>query len=176
MNIYDFMLRQKVRIGCIVFTALVFSTGFLISTPFHKWMTRNQITSVMGEIQLTPPVIVYTQSDAVLMFHNLNIAYFDGKLPAIPIAFDDSDENSGAYYAPVSPRISLQSYLKEEPYADTLQDVLLHEMAHEFVDVNFPHSPEMMSAGHGIHWKAEMRHLAAIGAFDDKLWTKLEKP
>lgn len=56
-------------------------------------------------------------------------------------------------------------------YAITLADdlrvaeqriTLLHEMAHLKVNIKFGRQ-----MGHGHQWKKEMRHLAALGAFDD---------
>lgn len=123
-----------------------------------------------------PPKPLVTDADLQKMFVELDAQYFGGKLPKIPVSFEPLVGNVGGTYSRSEVAIAVS---KNESYIpSTCRDTLLHEMAHFYVELNFPGSPEtkVSSYGHGEHWRAEMRRLAAQGAFDDRLFSGDDKP
>lgn len=122
-----------------------------------------------------------TDADLGAMFKTFNREYFGGELPAIPVAFKDRKGLAG-FYQPsrlaeeigIVPKAVPTTLLHEEGFdADGLyRRVLLHEMAHAYVAHHFGDTVE----NHGAKWKAEMRHLAGLGALDELLWTKADAP
>jgi hypothetical protein len=110
------------------------------------------------------------------MFVELDAQYFEGKLPKIPVSFQPLAGNVGGTYSRSDVAIAVS---KSESYSPSVcRDTVLHEMAHFYVELNFPGSPEtkVSSYGHGEHWRAEMRRLAAQGAFDGRLFSGDDKP
>ena len=115
------------------------------------------------------------------MFDALSIQYFGKKLPKIPVHFDRiANETIGAFYSCENKSITISNsdFAGYQRDPQECRATMLHEMAHYYVELNFPNSQEALpfSYGHGEHWKAEMRHLAALGAFDSKLWSLLDLP
>lgn len=122
------------------------------------------------------PKPLVTDADLQKMFVELDAQYFGGKLPKIPVSFEPLAGNVGGIYSRSDVAIAIS---KSESYSPSVcRDTLLHEMAHFYVELNFPGSPEtkFSSYGHGEHWRAEMRRLAAQGAFDDRLFSGDDKP
>lgn len=130
--------------------------------------------SLQGVAEIPKPLV--TDADLQKMFVELDAQYFEGKLPKILVSFQPLAGNVGGTYSRSEVAIAVS---KNESYIpSTCRDTLLHEMAHFYVELNFPGSPEtkVSSYGHGEHWRAEMRRLAAQGAFDGRLFSSDDKP
>lgn len=151
--------------------------GDHITITFGKISAGSYATGTLtsSSLLITSPVVKLTKADVNGLFDKFNTQYFGNKLKKIPVDFADDDPNTGAYYIPGAERISLRPYLADISLdSETLRLVMLHEMSHEYIAHTFPTAREvtMIGGGHGIHWHAQMRHLAAIGAFDKLLWTQ----
>jgi hypothetical protein len=130
--------------------------------------------SLQGVAERPKPLV--TDADLGKMFVELDAQYFEGKLPKIPVSFQPLAGNVGGTYSRSDVAIAVS---KSESYSPSVcRDTVLHEMAHFYVELNFPGSPEtkVSSYGHGEHWRAEMRRLAAQGAFDGRLFSGDDKP
>lgn len=107
-------------------------------------------------------------SDLASRFAQNNRKYFNNKLPIeTKIQFHKIDQNIWQYGGVIQgyqegSNLFISEELKDSP--SSVDTALLHEMAHESVWLVYP------LEGHGPHWKQEMRRLAYLGGFDNKLW------
>lgn len=156
--------------------------GFMVCYELRHPDTRKG--PIVGSLTTAQTVYVdepdhklLTDADLNAMFDALNVQYFGGKLPKIAVTFAPMNSLLEAYYNNSS-AIFISTRERDQYNPLDCRNVLLHEMAHHYVRTVYPNSEENgnFKFGHGQLWKAEMRHLASLGAFDNKLWTPYDLP
>jgi hypothetical protein len=177
--------RRELVLFSIALTFFVGAQFLLFWQNHHKSPKTSALTGLTagtttivdsGVLVSSQPKPLLTNADLQKMYDEMDARYFDGQLPKIPISFEPTTSNLLGFYS--RKKVVIVVTDRDEYDVSDCRDTLLHEMAHYYVELEFPGSPEteLSSYGHGVHWKAEMRHLAAMGALDYKLFNDEERP
>lgn len=92
----------------------------------------------------------------------LNRKWFDGELPADTVVTWEPCQTD-CVWAECEHRLDGRYHIRIDPRMKDMKEFMLLLLLHEMCHV------KVWGANHGRRWKAEMRRLAARGAFDD-LW------
>ena len=102
------------------------------------------------------------------LFIKLNRIYFSGMLPTLPIEFVECLPETNQYvitgmYYPLEKKISLKYDLKFHKHSNLLQDILLHEMIHFYIDETYKDKNLHGENSHSTkEWKTEVKRISKL--------------
>jgi len=101
-------------------------------------------------------------------FHNLNKMFFDSKIIGVTVKFGNlSPTGASGVWRRHSRTIVICNKARATADESYVAIVLLHEMAHAYLDNDYKGYPK--DGGHGSRFQAEMWRLIMAGAYDGLL-------